>query len=178
MDRSERNNDMPEGEYRKLSIVCQHAGKSTKKPLVELSSNNGTEASSRSKKAKISKSIRIGCKTHINLSRPEKNNIHQYVYVTTIINEHCHELNYQLIKYKNKIALTDEMIEDIKFLTSQVHLTITQQRIYLEKKYPEQKIQSNILHCEIQKYRPLAKDLSNDASKLYEHLMKLKKSDT
>jgi hypothetical protein len=67
------------------------------------------------------------------------------------------------------------MIEDIKFLMLHVHLTITQQRVYLEKKYPEQKIQSSILHHEIQRYQLSAKDLSNDALKLYEHLVKLKK---
>ena len=36
------------------------------------------------------------------------------------------------------------MIEDIKFLTTQIQLTTIQQRTYLEKKYPKQKIQSNI----------------------------------
>ena len=46
--------------------------------------------------------------------------------------------------------------------------------MYLEKKYPEQKIQSNMLRHEIQKYRPSAKDLSNNALKLYEHLIRLK----
>jgi hypothetical protein len=143
--------------------------------LVELSL---TEANSGLMKKKIGRFIRIGCKAHINLSRPEKNNINQYVYITTIVNEYCYELNHQLIRYKNEIALTDEIIKDIKFLTIQVQLIITQQRIYFEKKYPEQKIQFNILHYEIQKYRPLAKDLSNDASKLYEHLIKLKESDT
>ena len=105
--------------------------------MVKLSS---TEANSGLTKKKIGRSIWIGCKAHINLSRLEKDNINQYVYITTIVNEHCHKLNHQLIRYKNKIALTDEMIKNIKFLTTQVQLTITQQRIYLEKKYPEQKI--------------------------------------
>ncbi|RGB24493.1 hypothetical protein C1646_821572 [Rhizophagus diaphanus] len=95
-----------------------------------------------------------GCKAYINLSRPEKNNVNQYVFVTTIVNEYCHELNYQLINYTKETVLTREMIEDIKFLTLQVHLTITQQRVYLEKKYFEQKIQSDILRYEIQKYWP------------------------
>ena len=169
LDRSERSESMPKGEYRKLAIVCKHSGKLAKKPLAELSSNN--------MKAKISKSIRLGCKAHVNLSRPEKNNVNRYVYVTTIVNEHCHELNSQLLSYQKEIELTEEMVEDIKFLTTQVHLSITQQRIYLEKKYPERKILSNILRSEIQKYRPSAKDLSNDASKLYEHLIKLKEDD-
>ncbi len=76
-------------------------------------------------KEKISRSIQIGCKAHINLLKSEKNNINQYIYITTIANEHYHKLNYQLIKYKDEIALTDEMIEDIKFLTTQVQLTVT-----------------------------------------------------
>ncbi|GES82925.1 protein FAR1-related sequence 4 [Rhizophagus clarus] len=97
----------------------------------------------------------MGCKAHINLSRPEKDNINQYIYVTTISNDHCYELNCQLINYENKVMI-----------------------IYLEEKYPEQKIRSDILHSEIQKYRPSAKDLSNDASKLYEYLIELKKNDT
>ncbi|CAB5210828.1 unnamed protein product [Rhizophagus irregularis] len=133
LDRSDRNNNMPAGEYRKLAIVCQHSGK-YKKPLAELSLNNNIKENHKTI-AKVSKTIRLGCKAHINLSRPEKNNVNQYVFVTTIVNEHCHELNSQLINYTKETALTREMIEDIKFLTLQVRLTITQQRVYLEKKY-------------------------------------------
>ncbi|GBC16349.1 protein FAR1-RELATED SEQUENCE 11-like isoform X1 [Rhizophagus irregularis DAOM 181602=DAOM 197198] len=175
LDRSDRNNNMPAGEYRKLAIVCQHSGK-YKKPLAELSLNNNIKENHKTI-AKVSKTIRLGCKAHINLSRPEKNNVNQYVFVTTIVNEHCHELNSQLINYTKETALTREMIEDIKFLTLQVRLTITQQRVYLEKKYPERKIQSDILRYEIQKYRPSAKELNRDALNLYEHLLKLKKDD-
>ncbi|CAB5323937.1 unnamed protein product [Rhizophagus irregularis] len=173
LDRSDRNNNMPAGEYRKLAIVCQHSGK-YKKPLAELSLNNNIKENHKTI-AKVSKTIRLGCKAHINLSRLEKNNVNQYVFVTTIVNEHCHELNSQLINYTKETALTREMIEDIKFLTLQVRLTITQQRVYLEKKYPERKIQSDILRYEIQKYRPSAKELNRDALNLYEHLLKLKK---
>ncbi|GBC00156.1 hypothetical protein RclHR1_03770003 [Rhizophagus clarus] len=115
---------------------------------------------------------------HINLSRPEKDNINQYVYVTTISNDHCHELNCQLVNYENEVMMSEEMLKDIEFLTKHVHLSTTQQRIYLEEKYPEQKIRSDILRSEIQKYRPSAKDLSNDASKLYEYLIELKENDT
>ncbi|CAG8769009.1 15344_t:CDS:2, partial [Rhizophagus irregularis] len=175
LDRSDRNNNMPAGEYRKLAIVCQHSGK-YKKPLAELSLNNNIKENHKTI-AKVSKTIRLGCKAHINLSRPEKNNVNQYVFVTTIVNEHCHELNSQLINYTKETALTREMIEDIKFLTLQVRLTITQQRVYLEKKYPERKIQSDILRYEIQKYRPSAKELNRDALNLYEHLLKLKEDD-
>ena len=73
--------------------------------------------------------------------------------------------------------MSEEMLKDIEFLTKYVHLSTTQQRIYLEEKYPGQKIRSDILRSEIQKYRPSAKDLSNDASKLYEYLIKLKEND-
>ena len=82
----------------------------------------------------------MDCKAHINLSRPEKNNINQYIYVTTILNTHCHELNRQLVDYENEVEMTEEMLKDIKFLTEQVHLSTTQQRIFLEEKYPNQKI--------------------------------------
>ena len=120
----------------------------------------------------------MDCKAHINLSRPEKNNINQYIYVTTILNTHCHELNRQLVDYENEVEMTEEMLKDIKFLTEQVHLSTTQQRIFLEEKYPNQKIRSDILRREIQKYRPSGKDLNNDASILYEHLISLKEDDT
>ncbi len=113
---------MQEGKYQKLTIVCQHVDRSTKKLLVELFN---IRANSGLIKKKISRFIQIGCKAYINLSKLEKNNINQYIYITIIANEHCHELNYQLIKYKNEIALTDEIIEDIKFLITQVQLTIT-----------------------------------------------------
>ena len=82
----------------------------------------------------------MGCKAHINLSRPERDNVNQYVYITTIFNNHCHELNYQLVDYENEVKMTEEMLKDIEFLTKHVHLSATQQRIYLEEKYPEQKI--------------------------------------
>ncbi|CAB5388107.1 unnamed protein product [Rhizophagus irregularis] len=145
-------------------------------PLTKLSLNNNIKENHKTI-AKVSKTIRLGCKAHINLSRPEKNNVNQYVFVITIVNEHCHELNSQLINYTKETALTREMIEDIKFLTLQVRLTITQQRVYLEKKYPERKIQSDILRYEIQKYRPSAKELNRDALNLYEYLFKLKEDD-
>ncbi len=72
-------------------MICQYASKSTKKPLVELSN---TGVNSGLTKEKISRSIWIGCKAHINLSKLKKNNINQYIYITIIANEHCHELNY------------------------------------------------------------------------------------
>jgi len=141
LNRSERN---AEGEYRKLTIICQHSG-NFRKPLTELQTNKDKLS-----KEKIRKSIQMGCKVHINLSRPEKNNDNKYVFITTILNEHCHELNCQLIDYENEVKMTEEMLKDIEFLTKQVHLSITQQRIYLEEKYPNQEIRSDILRREIQ----------------------------
>jgi hypothetical protein len=167
LSRSKRNAD---GQYQKLTIICQHAG--NRKPLTDIQLNNR-----KSSKEKVSKSIQMGCKAHINLSRPEKNNVNQYVFITTISNEHCHELNCELVNYENEVKMTEEMLKDIEFLTKYVNLSTTQQRVYLEKKYPNQKIRSDILRKEIQKHRPSTKDLSNDASKLYEHLIQLKESD-
>jgi hypothetical protein len=103
LNRSKRNAD---GQYQKLTIICQHAG--NRKPLTEMQANN-----EKSSKEKISKSIQMGCKAHINLSRPEKNNVNQYVFVTTIYNEHCHELNCQLVNYpykKTKFKICSENI--------------------------------------------------------------------
>lgn len=168
LDRSKRN---AEGEYQKLTIACQHSGRS-RKPLTELQTN------SEKLKEKINKSIQMGCKAHINLSRPGKDNVNKYVFITTILNEHCHELNCQLVDYENGAKMTEEMLKDVEFLTKQVHLSTTQQRVYLEEKYPDQNIRSDVLRREIQKHRPTARDLSNDASKLYEHLTKLKENDT
>ena len=169
LGRSDRN---AKGEYRKLTIVCQHAGK-YRSPLTELQANNNEN----SLQEKASKTVQINCKAHVNLSRPEKNNDNQYVFITTISNEHCHELNCQRVNYENEVRMTEEMLKDIEFLTKKVHLSTTQQRLYFEEKYPNQKIRSDILRREIQKYRPSAKDLNNDASKLYEHLMQLKEND-
>jgi FAR1 DNA-binding domain len=130
LNRSKRN---AAGEYQKLTIICQHAGKS-RNPLTELQTNKEKS------KEKINRSIQMGCKAHINLSRPERDNVNQYVYVTTIFNDHCHELNCQLVDYENEVKMTEEMLKDIEFLTKHVHLSTTQQRIYFEEKYPEQKI--------------------------------------
>jgi hypothetical protein len=168
LNRSKRNAN---GEYQKLTIICQHAGNNNRKPLTEM------QASEKSSNEKISKSIQMGCKAHINLSRREKDNVNQYVFVTTIHNEHCHDLNCQLVDYENEVKMTAEMLTDIEFLTKKVNLSTTQQRLYLEEKYPSQKIRSDILRKEIQKHCPSTKDLSNDASKLYEHLIQLKEND-
>ena len=65
----------------------------------------------------------MGCKAYINLSKPEKNNDNKYVFITTILNEHCYELNCQLIDYENEVKMTEEMLKDIEFLTKQVHLS-------------------------------------------------------
>ncbi|GES72615.1 hypothetical protein GLOIN_2v1793903 [Rhizophagus clarus] len=92
LDRSEHNDNIPVGEYRKLSIVCQHFSK-PKKPLAELSSNNNIKKNYKIVKTKINKSIQLGCKAHINLLRPEQNNVNQYIFVITTINNHCHELD-------------------------------------------------------------------------------------
>ena len=99
------------------------------------------------------------------------------MFVTTIFNEHCYELNCQRVNYENEVNMTEEMLKDIEFLTKKVHLSTTQQRLYLEEKYPNQNIRSDILRREIQKHRLSAEDLNNDASKLYEHLMQLKEND-
>ena len=82
---------MQEGKYQKLTMICQYTSRFTKKLLVELSN---IRANSELIKEKISRSIQIGCKAHINLLKSEKNNINQYIYITTIANEDCHKLNY------------------------------------------------------------------------------------
>ncbi|CAB4416555.1 unnamed protein product [Rhizophagus irregularis] len=166
-DRSKRN---AKGEYQKLTLVCQHFGNS-RKPLTELQMNKEKS------KEKGNKSIKIDCKAYINLSRPEKDNGNKYVFVTTIFNKYCHKLNCQLVDYENGVKMTEKMLGDIEFLTKQVHLSTIQQRLYLEEKYSGQNIRSDILHKEIQKHYSLAKDLSNDASKLYEHFIELKEND-
>ena len=70
-----------------------------------------------------------------------------------------------------------EMIKDIKFLTSEVRLIITQQqRIYL-KKSTSSKNFNPISFVVKFKVLSIGQDLSNDASKLYEYLLKLKEND-
>jgi hypothetical protein len=66
--------------------------------------------------------------------------------------------------------MSEKMLKDIEFLTKHIHFSIIQQRIYLEEKYSEQKIRSDIIRSEIQKYQLLAKDLNNNVSKLYKYL--------
>ena len=115
-----RSSKYNSGEYQKLTIVCQHAG-SRRSSTTEIQTNR-----EKSSKEKVNTTIQMNCKAHINLSRPEKNNINQYIYITTISNIHCHELNRQLVDYENEVEMTEEMLKDIKFLTEQVHLSTTQ----------------------------------------------------
>jgi hypothetical protein len=72
-------------------------------------------------KEKGNKSIKIGCKVHINLLISEKDNNNKYVFIITIFNKHYYKLNCQLIDYENGVIIIKEIWGDIEFLIKQVH---------------------------------------------------------
>ncbi|CAG8811945.1 3090_t:CDS:2 [Cetraspora pellucida] len=83
---------------RKRTIYCRHSGQyKAKNP-----ENPGT-------------SVRQGCQWHINLSRPLKQNLNSLVYITTLVDEHNHELSVEALQFEKLKAFTKEMQDDIAF---------------------------------------------------------------
>jgi hypothetical protein len=82
------------------------------------------------------------------------------------VDEHNHELSIEAVAFREDKRFSDEMLEDIQFLTSHCKMRATAQRRYLEAKYPTHPLYSRDLYAAIQKFRPTAKSLSNDAAKM------------
>ncbi|CAG8561718.1 12188_t:CDS:2 [Cetraspora pellucida] len=69
------------------------------------------------------------------------------------------------------------MINDIEFLMQHCKMGATNQRRYLESKYPSQPIYNNDLYAAISKFRPTNKHLLNDTAQMFNWLDNQKEKD-
>ncbi|CAG8795668.1 3116_t:CDS:2 [Gigaspora margarita] len=149
-----------EGIVRRRTYICQH----------------GRNYGSTSKKKTSTK--KISCPWHVNASCPKVKNPNSTIFINTIVDEHNHQLSVDAIAFECVKRFSEEMLEDIKFLTQHCKMGATAQKKYLEGKYPLQPIFSKDLYRAIQKYRPTAKSLSNDAAQMSNWLDMQKEKDT
>jgi hypothetical protein len=149
------------GDYiRRRTYICEHRKKYT--------SNSNKDTSTK----------KISCPWHINASCPKENNPNFSVFVTKVVDEHNHELSIEAIAFREDKRFSDEMLEDIQFLTSHCKMGATAQKRYLKAKYPTHPLYSRDLYAAIQKFCPTAKSLSNDAAKMSNWLDQQKEKDS
>ncbi|CAG8854201.1 17462_t:CDS:1, partial [Gigaspora margarita] len=157
--RVERSNNI----IRRRTLVCEHFGQ--------------PEATKSKDKKKETTSKRVGCIWQINLSCPEKNNPHKVVYVTKLIDEHKnHTLNRAHYDFQESLEFTVDMIKDVEFFVTKMNCSPQQIRKALEEKHSV-KIYMPVLHRVIRRFRSKPHDQTNDASRLYEELLKKKEID-
>jgi hypothetical protein len=92
---------------------------------------------------------KMSCPWHSNASCPKENNPNSAVFITKVVDEHNHELNIEAVAFKEDKRFSNEMLEDIEFLTIHCKMGATAQRRYLEAKYPSHLIYSKDLYVAI-----------------------------
>ena len=145
---------------RRRLYICEHGKKYTSK------SNKNTSTK------------KMSCQWHVNASCPKENNPDSAIFINTMVDEHNHGLNIEAVAFREDKRFSDEMMDDIQFLTQHCKLGATTQRRYLEAKYPSHPIFSQDLYASIKKYRPTMKSLSNDAAKMSDWLDEQKERDS
>jgi MULE transposase domain len=148
------------GFIRKRTYICEHGKKYTSKSNKDISTK------------------KLSCPWHLNASCPKGNNPDSLIYVTTAVDEHNHELNLGAVAFNEEKRFSDEMMEDVQFLTNNCKMGATAQRKYLEAKYPSHPMYSKDLYAAIQNFRPTTKSLSNDAAKMSNWLDEQKEKDS
>ncbi|CAG8543602.1 6877_t:CDS:2, partial [Scutellospora calospora] len=114
----------------------------------------------------------------INTSCSKINNSEFFIVINKIVESHNHSLNPKKIEFEDNKRFTEEMLEDIKFITMFCKFGATSQHKFLEGKYPTQPIYSKDLYAAIQKFRPNSKTLSNDAAQISNWLDQKKNEDS
>src|ERR1043165_5000380 len=155
-DRVTREGD----KIRRRVYICEHGKK--------YSSNSN----------KVTSSKKILCPWHVNASCPNTNNPNSAIFIKTIVDEHNHDLSIESAAFREDKRFSDEIMEDIQFLTQHCRIGATAQRRYLEGKYPSHPIYSNDLYAAIKRFHPTTKSLSNDAAQMSNWLDEQKKKDS
>src|SRR5256885_7962532 len=79
---------------------------------------------------------KMSCQWHVNASCPKENNSDSAIFINTIVDEHNHDLNIKVVAFREDKKFSDEIVDDIQFLTQHCKLEAITQRKYLEVKYP------------------------------------------
>jgi len=106
-----------ENNIRKRTYICKHEKKYTTKST---------------KNTSIKKML---YPWHVNTSCPKVNNPDSTIFINKIVNEHNHNLNIEVVAFKKDIRFSNEIIDDVQFLTQYCRIEVTAQRRYLEGKY-------------------------------------------
>ncbi|CAG8844849.1 33730_t:CDS:2, partial [Gigaspora margarita] len=142
----ERSNNI----IRRRTLVCEYFGQ--------------PEATKSKDKKKKTTSKHVGCIWQINLSCPEKNNLHKVVYVTKLIDEHKnYTFDHAHYDFQESLEFIVDMINDIEFFITKMNCSPQQIRKALEEKHSV-KIYMPVLHWVIQQFRSKPHDQTNNTS--------------
>ena len=155
-DRVTRNGDV----IRRRTFICAH-------------SRNYESNSTKNTTTK-----KINCPFSVNVSCPKEKNPECLVCINKINENHNHPLNRLMIEFEEAKKFTEEMLEDIKFMTTHCKFGATSQRKFLEGKFPSHPVYSKDLYAAIKKFRPNSKTLSNDAAQISNWLDQEKEKDS
>ncbi|CAG8756272.1 15685_t:CDS:2, partial [Cetraspora pellucida] len=120
-----------EGIIRRRTFICDHS------------------RSYDSSSSKDTGSKKIQCPFLVNTSCPKVKNSEGLVFVNKIVEDHNHALNKKIIEFEDSKKFTNEIMDDIKFMTVSCKFGATNQRKFLESKYPLHPIYSKDLYAAI-----------------------------
>ena len=148
-----------ENGIRRRTYICEHGRKYTPNSMKETSTK------------------KMSCPWRVNASCPKVHNPESVIFINKIVDEHNHDLNVEAIAFREEKRFSDEMMDDIQFLTQHCKMGATAQRRYLEGKYPSHTFFSEDIYAAISRFRPTAKSLSNDAAQMSDWLDSQKERD-
>ncbi|CAG8631685.1 14945_t:CDS:2 [Cetraspora pellucida] len=93
------------------------------------------------------------------------------VFVTTLNDNHNHDLLSKVIQFEKDKQFTEEMQEEINFLVTKCRLGATMVRHILKEKFTSHLIFAKNLYVEIQRCWPSCSAIKCDASQFYEQLL-------
>ncbi|CAG8468540.1 7013_t:CDS:2, partial [Racocetra fulgida] len=121
---------------------------------------------------------KVGCPFLINASFSKINNPEVLVFINKMKDKHNHKLDRSMIEFEESKKFTNEILEDIKFMTVLCKFDMTVQRKFLENKYSLQPIFPKDLYAAINKFCLTHKTLSNDVAQVLNWLDHHKKIDS
>ena len=147
-------------DIRRRMYICEHGRKYTSKSTKETSTK------------------KMLCPWHVNASCPKVNNPDSAIFINKIVDEHNHDLNIEAVAFREDKKFSNEMMDDVQFLTQHCRMGATAQRRFLEGKYPSHTFFSQDIYAAIKRFRPTAKTLSNDAAQMSDWLDEQKERDS
>ncbi|CAG8664986.1 12005_t:CDS:2, partial [Racocetra fulgida] len=98
-------------------------------------------------------------------SRSYESTSDQAIIVNKVKDEHNHMLSQDIIEFEDGKKFMDQMIEDVRFMTTCCKFGATTQKKFLEGKYPLHLVYSKDLYAVMRKFQPTKKFLFDDAAK-------------